>query len=59
MPDNLLLQHLINLADAIREIPPSREHEVIVDRFRQVVTRLEAVDAIQRGSFWNLSSNRT
>jgi len=58
MVDSELTQLLINLAEAIRQVPESREHQALVNRFFALLQHLEAKGAISSSGSWNLSSRR-
>ena len=57
MPDTDLHQRLVSLANAIRDVPTSKEHDEITQRFFAVVAHLESIDLIERGQ-WRLASRR-
>ncbi len=57
MDDERLTDLLIELADAIKDCPESRERDSLVDRFFALISHLESTGAISR-STWNLKSQR-
>ena len=52
--DNELAARLARLAEAIREMPPGKQHRQVADAFLGVVQRLEETSLIDRGK-WDLS----
>jgi hypothetical protein len=55
MPDSELYRLLVDLADAIRDVPAGDVHQALVDRFFVVVKHLEGKEQIERAG-WELKS---
>jgi hypothetical protein len=58
MSDTQLLQHLANLANAIRDVPTGDKYRSIVRRFFALVQDSESANRIDRTGIWHLESRR-
>jgi hypothetical protein len=53
--DVVLHAHLVNLANAIREVPPGDIHQGLFHKFVALIQHLESKDLIPKGE-WRLAS---
>ena len=49
-----LTEHLLRLADAIRDVPPGDSHTALAGRFFQMIVLLQGAELISKDTWWNL-----